>query len=174
MLRRANHGLGGMIMVRAIYETVAAFLHFETKLTEVMKPLDGKDDLKRIEAFVRGKTFSTRLDDLLKDVGADKSARATSVLTQIDHMKKVYKDARSDYDHLCEYAHPNVFGGFLWYARHDRETDTVTLSNAGPPNETLFWSLQGAHLLLYFGYALERMQNDLIPTLTALGEKEAS
>lgn len=172
-LRRTNHGLGTMVMVRAIYETVAAFLHFERKLAEIMTPLESKADLERIDVFVHGKTFSTRLDDLLETVGADESSRATSVLTQIDGMKKVYADARKDYDHLCEFAHPNVFGGFLWFGHHDRETDTVTFSTVGPaPKETLFWSLQGAHLLAHFGYALKRIEGQLAE-LSALGEKEA-
>lgn len=131
-LRRSNHGLGTMVMVRAIYETVAAFLHFERKLAEMMTPLESKADLERIDVFVHGETFSTRLEDLLEKVGADESSRATSVLTQIDRMKKVYADARKDYDHLCEFAHPNVFGGFLWFGHHDRETDTVSFFDCRP------------------------------------------
>lgn len=171
-LRRADHGLGAMIMVRATYETVAAFLHFEAKLDEAMEPVESEADLERVHDFVHGKTFATRLADLLKEVGADESARATSILTQIDQMKRVYEDARKDYDHLCEFAHPNVFGGFLWFADHNPRDDTVSFSATGPnAGETLFWSIQGAHMLSHFDDAFQRIEAKL-PELTELGNKK--
>ncbi len=169
-LRLSENGLGAMIMVRAVYETVAAFLHFEGQLSKVMMPLESQDDLKRIDDFVRGKAFTTRRENLKKIEGGE-AAIATSVVTQINKMKNVYPDVRDDYDYLCEFAHPNGFGGFLWYGKLDQNSDSVSFSRAGPdPKETLFWVLEGAHLLDYFVKALDRIDSEM-PNLSAFGAR---
>ena len=46
-LRLAGHELGTMLMVRAIYETIAAFVHFERRFASTMRPLEAEEDLKR-------------------------------------------------------------------------------------------------------------------------------
>ena len=110
-LRLAGHELGTMLMVRAIYETVAAFVHFERKFASTMRPLEAEEDLKRIYEFIHAKTFATRKENLLAKIGENEAVKATQVLNQIDEMKKIYPAARDDYDFLCEFAHPNAFGG---------------------------------------------------------------
>ena len=161
-LRLAGHELSTMLMVRAIYETIAAFVHFERKFASTMRPLEAEEDLKRIYEFLHAKTFATRKENLLAQIGENEAVKATQVLNQIDDMKKVYPAARDDYDFLCEFAHPNAFGGYLWFAKDDRQSDVVRFSAIGPnPEETLFWSIQGAHLLKHFADALDRMNKQL-------------
>ena len=74
-------------------------------------------------------------------------------------------------DHLCEFSHPNVFGGFLWFADHNREKDTVSFSATAPEaDHTLLWNIQGAYLLAFFEDAFQRIEVKL-PMLTELGNK---
>lgn len=41
------------------------------------------------------------------------------VLTAIDHLNRKFPGSRSEYDRLCEYAHPNLAGGFGTYVRSE-------------------------------------------------------
>ena len=43
------------------------------------------------------------------------------VLTAIDHLDRKFPGFRSEYDRLCEYAHPNLAGGYGAYVRSEGE-----------------------------------------------------
>ncbi|XKH34260.1 hypothetical protein ACIU1J_11310 [Azospirillum doebereinerae] len=162
-------GLVALMNVRAIFETVACFLHFEKKLHDLLK----EDDLQKIHDFVHARTLATRLPHLIEKAGTDQ-VQAMSVLTQIDQMTKVRPDARKEYDHLCEYTHPNALGGFLYFGKHDVKADVVTFSDAGPePEDDLKWVLVGGHVLSHFLDALGRIEAEL-PRLSDLARSQRS
>lgn len=170
-LRRAGRGLGAMMLVRAVYETVASFLHFEKAIVRKIGEASTSEDLQKIHDFVHGKTLATRLEHLKDVAGEDLSVQATSILTQIDSMVSSYEEARKDFDHLCEYAHPNSFGGHLWYGDHDPNSDIIRFSSADPEKyTTLRWVIQAASLLAYMKIAFERIEESL-PVLSELASK---
>ncbi|ALG75762.1 hypothetical protein VY88_33085 [Azospirillum thiophilum] len=163
----AGAGLTALMDVRGIYETVAGFLHFEAKLQDLLK----EGDLQKIHDFVSARSFSTRLEHLIEEAGT-KDVQATSVLTQIERMAKTMPDARKDYDHLCEYTHPNAFGAFLYFAQPSDAGNVVTFSDAGPdPKDDLHWVLVGGHLLSHLVEALERIDAAL-PGLSDRGREQ--
>lgn len=162
-----GYGLVSLMIVRSIYETVANFLDFESKLQKALSDRD----LGKIHDLVHTRTFSTRLSHLIKKADTD-SVRATSILTQIDKMERIRKETRADYEHLCEYTHPNSFGSYLYFAERDNHNDTVTFLDRGPDqNSDLRWVLISGHLLIYVIEALRRIDEQL-PGLSDLGHKE--
>jgi len=44
-----------------------------------------------------------------------------NVLTAIDHLEKQFPGFRSEYERLCEYAHPGLAGGYGMYVRTEGE-----------------------------------------------------
>jgi hypothetical protein len=164
----AGSGLVALTAVRCIYETVANFLDFEAKLQTEL----ASGNLKKIHDFVHTRTFSTRLENLIKLAG-DPTVQATSILTQIDKMKTVRPSARDDYNFLCEHTHPNGFGGVLYFANPGSADDIATFNDRGPgPEDDLKWVLVSAHLLGHFETALDRIEAQL-PALSAKGKTEA-
>jgi hypothetical protein len=120
---------------------------------------------------VAAKTFTTRLSQLI-DVAGTKDVTATSVITQIDKMNRVYPDARSDYDHLCEHTHPNAFGSSLYFAVHEKTSDVFTFTDKGPDSkDDLKWVLVGGNLLGHFIEALNRIEQ-VLPALSELGRQQ--
>ncbi|PGH59233.1 hypothetical protein CRT60_00955 [Azospirillum palustre] len=163
----AGAGLTALMDVRGIYETVAGFLHFEAKLQALLE----EGDLQKIHDFVSARSFSTRLEHLI-EVAGTKDVQATSILTQVDRMAKARPEFRKEYDHLCEYTHPNSFGAFLYFAQPSDRGSVVTFSDAGPdPKEDLRWVLVGGHLLSHLVEALERIDAAL-PGLSDRGREQ--
>lgn len=163
----SDRGLVTLMAVRSIYETVAEFIDFEDKI----QPLFIKGDFDEIFDFVHSRSFSTRLPEMIERAGTP-TVKATSVLTQIDKMNKIYSDCRSDYDYLCEYTHPNAFGAFLYYTTHDKEKDVFVFSSTGPsPNENLKWVLISGKLLGHFLTTFDRLENAL-PALSELARQK--
>ena len=97
----------GCTLTRSLYETVAMEYYLFTK---VQTAID-KRSTDEIHKIVISGFFGSR----------DGSSRENSlqVLTAIDHIDKKYDCIRSEYDHLCEYAHPNMKGGFGTYTKID-------------------------------------------------------
>ncbi|MGE0163098.1 MAG: hypothetical protein AB7S71_08170 [Dongiaceae bacterium] len=163
----SDSGLVALTAVRCVFETVANFLDFESKLQALLS----KGDLQEIHDFVKARTFATRLEDLITMAGTP-DVQATNILTQIEKMKSVWPSAREDYDYLCEHTHPNAFGGLLYFAQHDLSADVVAFSDRGPaPEDDLKWTLVAGHILGYLDEALDRVENAL-PALSAKGGAE--
>jgi hypothetical protein len=163
----SGQGIVALMAVRGIYETIAAFLDFKSQLQGLLH----EGDLQKIHDFVAAKTFTTRLQNLI-DVADTTDVTATSVLTQIDKMNRVYPEARSDYDYLCEHTHPNVLGGFLYFAVHEKPSDIVVFTDKGPaPEDDLHWVLVGGNLVGHFIEALNRIEQAL-PALSESGRQQ--
>lgn len=95
----------GCTLTRALYETVAIEYYFFTK---VQQAIDKRIIDEVHEIVIRG--FWGSRDGSTKE-------NALQVLTAITHMDKIFTGVRSEYDHLCEYAHPNMKGGFGTYTK---------------------------------------------------------
>ena len=165
---RKGRGLVALTCIRAVYETVATFLGFEIALEKLI--LAG--DLEEVHQFMKNKTYATRLDHLI-DMTEDKATKATSALTMIDKMVRIRPSVRDEYDHLCEYAHPNVFGSYLYFARDNANADVTTFTSDSPePEDDMKMVLLGAHLMEHMLEALKRIDGHL-QTLSALAAAQA-
>jgi hypothetical protein len=133
LLCHARHWISAMTVARALIETVAAFHHYGTKLQTATE----KGDLAEIHEMIRVTAFATRLDGLIDRAGTQ-AVKATNILTQVGKLKAFRNDISEDYEHLCEYAHPNSFGTYLFYADDDRAADIIRFRAEGWIGDDLF------------------------------------
>jgi hypothetical protein len=78
--------------------------------TKVQTAIDKRSIDEIYEIVIRG-FFGSR-DGTSREI-------SLQVLTAIDHIDKKYDFIKSEYDHLCEYVHPNMKGGFGTYTKID-------------------------------------------------------
>jgi hypothetical protein len=106
-----------------------------------------------------------------KDV--DSFGMPIQVLTAIDHMDKEFQGSRSEYDHLCEYAHPNLKGGFGTYVRTDEHT-LETYFGINPQGlEMSTWGLGSLHIILIIGTEINKRLNAFQPEFENMVKKHA-
>jgi len=164
-----ENGLVSLICIRSIYETVANFLDFESKLQRLIFA----GEMNAIFEFAKRRTHATRVQSLIDEHGV--SVKATNILTQIEKMAKLRGSIMKEYDFLSEHTHPNGFGGVLFFAdlKTESASDTAIFCDGGPdPKADLQWILVGIDLLQYFEQALDRIDAQL-PGLSAKGAAEA-
>lgn len=149
------HWLSALIVGRALVETIASYVHFERKLADKIR----EGDIKQIHDFICEIGFGTRLEHLVDQVN-DPGVFVTNIITQINSLKTPKgKSVRDDYDHLCEYAHPNAFGTFLFFGKHDTDNDQVNFKNDGQyPEEAFHWIGFSIHLLEIALFAAEHIE----------------
>ena len=90
-------------LTRSVFETVGILYYVSKKLMEFTK--NSAPD--SIHSLLMTAVFGQ------KDTSG--GIPPIQVLTAIDHMDKEISGAREQYEHLCEYAHPNMKGGFGTY-----------------------------------------------------------
>jgi len=154
--------LVSLLCVRAIYETIAAFCHFERKFQTVL----AKGDLAEIFEFVKAKAHATRSKPLLQKHG--EAVMAVNILTQIKNLEPLRPTISKEYEYLSDVTHPNSLGVFHFFASNPDDKEVVTFSDGGQnPRADLQWILVGGHLLTHFESAVIRIE----ATLPALSEK---
>ena len=125
----------GCILTRALIESVAIQYYAYKKIVEHTNNNDPEPIHKLLIICV----FGSR----------DKSSSETAiqVLTAIDHLDKEFKIFREVYDHLSEYAHPNLKGGFGSYVEQKELLETnFGINPAGLEMQN--WGLGELHLVL--------------------------
>jgi hypothetical protein len=153
--------------VRAIYETVASFCHFEQKFQSVL----AKGDLAEIFTFVKNIAHSTRSEPLLQKHGD--AVKAVNILTQVQKLKSLRPKVWEEYEFLSDITHPNSLGGFHFFASNPDAKDVVTFSDGGQdPRADLQWILVGGHMLTHFEAALIRIEAAL-PGLSEKGRDQS-
>ena len=83
----AGQGLAALMLVRSLYETVANYVAISNQLVEL---IEAEAPLQEIHDFIRGRTFATRSERLIKIAGSDE-VKPTNILTQV---KKIESAAR--------------------------------------------------------------------------------
>lgn len=155
LLCHTQHWLGAIVVARSLLETIAASRHVVSKLDELVE----SEDIEAVHDFVHGASFSTRLPQLINKVDS-KLITATNILTQIEKMKSDSEEIKDDYDHLCEYSHPNSIGTFLFFGHHDPATDRVSFRNQGwRPNDAFIWIGSVCSMLWVVHRATEQAEN---------------
>jgi len=151
---RAGRPLMTEMATRAIYENVAAFCDYSTKLQAFCEARDyaGLFDLTNKYAF------ATRLTHFLEENGPE--LKAPQILGQIDKMNKRLETYREAYDHLCEIVHPNGLGAVVYFGKHDGQVMTFYPQGAVP--ERAMESLITAAVLFLTVYIeLDKMETSL-------------
>lgn len=95
------------ILTRSVVETTAVQYYVYQKLTLLTEEANHQSIHKLFMSAVFGRK--------------DQEWRHSpiQVLTAIDHLDKKFPGFRSEYDRLCEYAHPNLGGGYGTYVRRE-------------------------------------------------------
>jgi hypothetical protein len=165
----AGQGLGALITIRSLYETVANYSAVSKQLIDL---IEATASLPQIHDFIHSRTFATRSEHLIEIAGTDE-VKPTNILTQVQKMNRVRGDFEQEYDYLCEHTHPNAFGATLYFIEPERQGDVHVFANRGhDPKEDLKWVLVGAHILKHFADAMERLEG-VLPGLSERGRLEA-
>ena len=155
-LLKSDDGPSAIILARSAIETVAAFVWFKKKIIQLID----EGDVVKIHDFVHATSFSTKLEHLIEKSGGE--AKATNILTQIDGLKSLRAEARTEYDHLCEITHPNSLGTFLLFAKHDRKADVVEFFTGDQfPDESFKWTVVAAQFARFLEDALDEIDKKL-------------
>jgi hypothetical protein len=136
----AQHRLvPGCTLTRSIYETVALYYYSFNKIVEFTE----SNDLQGTHKTLMASIFGSR-------DGSSKE-QAVNVLTTMKALDKEFNGANGEYDHLCEYAHPNLKGGFGTYVNQDISSFKIDLGFNPQNLEMGTFGLGGLHLILLVG-----------------------
>ena len=151
-LFEANNLLAGIVLTRAVFETVAVLFSLR----------------REVDAFLKHETIET-LDDFLMAclVGSrwpDAKTQARNVLTMIDHLDKQFQGYRATNDSLCEYAHPNWSGALGSFGTIDRQEHVLHLAQESRESVQIIGETSLAMSLNLFQHEYD----DMISSLNAL------
>ena len=164
----AGQGLAALMLVRSLYETVANYVAISNQLVEL---IEAAAPLQEIHDFIRGRTFATRSERLIKIAGSDE-VKPTNILTQVKKMNRLRGAFEQEYEYLCEHTHPNAFGATLYFIDPRHQGDVHVFTALGhDPKEDLKWVLVGGHILVHFADAMDRL-GALLPALSERGRLE--
>lgn len=141
----------GCTLSRSALETLAG-VHLLKKRTS---KIGNRRELEAVLDFLMCASFGSR--------DSSSNYDALNVLTMIDHLDKGYSGIlRAEYDHLSEFAHPNLKGGLMAYSDIDNKTLGASLGiNPGKLPVGAF-GLGGLDIVLEVGVdEFEQMQRNL-------------
>lgn len=148
-------------LTRSVFETVGIQYYIHKKLVEHT----AKPDPESIHKLLLSSVFGRK----------DKSwpEGPIQVLTAIDRMDKVFRGSRAEYDHLCEYAHPNLKGVFGTYV-HQEGQELESHFGTNPQGlEMGTWGLGSLHQILIIGAEINNRLCNFQPEFVAMAEKHA-
>lgn len=145
-LLEKNRLVPGNILTRSVLETVASIHVLNKRMLNTKKPEEFWDFVR----FLWDAAFGSR----------DKSSKneAMNVLTMLDRLDKKFEGRviRHQYDHLSEYAHPNLKGGLMAYA--DIDLDTLSSKLGINPGNLPLFNFGLGDLELVLDFALEECE----------------
>lgn len=169
-LSAAGHNLAALMVVRAVYESVARLSKFSSDLEKQLSDIASDEALEKLDAFVNGQTFATKIKKLI-ELGQHPEVEAENILKAVDFVAKKLKRFRDEYDRLSEFTHPNSFGVFHWFAELSPDGKRVSFGNKDPdPAETLSYVVDGAFLLVLVLREIDTLEARL-PALSEVGAK---
>lgn len=125
----------GCTLTRSVFETVGIQYFVHKKLSTYIETSQKEEIRSLLVRAVFGKKEHETFESPIQ------------VLTAIDHMDKEFKGLSAEYAHLCEYAHPNLLGGFATYVR--QSDDLESYFGLNPQNlEMRTWGLGSLSLIL--------------------------
>ena len=150
----------GCTLTRSLYETVAIRYYVHKKIDQ----LTDLNDPESIHNLLGGAVFGN------KDLPGI-PANPIQVLTALDHLDKEFKVMRLEYEHLCEYAHPNMKGAFATYAKQVVPS-LETHFGLNPQELTMgTWGLSSLEMILLVARGIEDRLENLAPRFIAMAEQ---
>lgn len=106
-----NNGIacGSFILTRCLYENTALLYDIIKKTEKFIV----NNDLDKCSKYIGEKVFANKSFDGLPV--------AKNIMNSIDEITKIVPEFRRDYERLCEFTHPNLFGMFNLYAKADKQ-----------------------------------------------------
>lgn len=152
----------GCTLTRGVFETVGVQYYIHKKMVQYTE----KSDPDSIFKLLLSALFGRKDDSSWPEI-------PIQVLTAIDHMDKEFKVLRGEYDHLCEYAHPNLKGGFGSYVRQEGEELEVHFGTNPLGLDMATWGLVPLRIILIIGVEINNRLCGFYPNFVALAEKYA-
>lgn len=106
--------VAGVLLTRGFFETAAALWHLKVTIE------------RQLEMGIEADLDSQILQVILGHRSEPSLPKAVGVLTFIDRLTKTFPLARSKYDAMSEYAHPNWMGAAFPFSVIDKEALVVT------------------------------------------------
>lgn len=143
-------------LTRSVVETVAVQHYLYKKLISHTENPDPSSIHKLLMSAVFGRRDT------------EWPQQSIQVLTAIDHLDKQFPGFRSEYDRLCEYAHPNLGGGYGTYVR--REGNEMQSHFGNNPNalEMGPWGQVELQMALMVATELDKQLRLFHPRLVAM------
>lgn len=159
--------LASVLCARAIIETAAFFVTFETELSQLCE----QTNFTAIDKLVMNRIFATRLKHLQGETSA--MVEAVNVLTLIGKLDKKlgYNDNRvlRHYEFLSEFCHPNSYGHTQFFQIVE-ETATLNFTDKPAPDKSLLrFVLTGFVLTGLIEVSLNKIDS-LLPEVLQLSE----
>ncbi len=95
------------------------------------------------------------------------------VLTAIDHLNREFPGSRSEYDRLCEYAHPNLAGGYGTYARTEGDRLETHFGHNPRGLEMGPWGQVELHIALIVASEIDHRLSLFHPQFVSMAEQHA-
>jgi hypothetical protein len=155
----AGNSLCSMLTARALIETIALLIDFESRLHGLLD----REDLAGIDQLIMRLSFSTRDQDWLAE---HPDCEAVSVLTLVDKLSKLtdIDGLRRIYDMLSERCHPNSAGHQFFFGTLDTRTGTTTYSKKKEHKEKLNLVLLSASLIALAETAIDNLDTAVART----------
>lgn len=153
----------GCTLTRGVFETVGIQYYIHKKMVEHAE----RSDPEAIRKLFLSALFGRKDDDSWPET-------AIQVLTAIDHMDREFKGfrLRGEYDHLCEYAHPNMHGGFGSYVRQEEGVKLEAHFGINPQGlDMATWGLIPLHIILVIGAEINNRLCGFHSNFVAMAEK---
>jgi hypothetical protein len=153
----------GCTLTRGVFETVGIQYYIHKKMVEYTE----KSDPESLHKLFLSALFGRRDDVSWPET-------AIQVLTAIDHMDREFKVVRGEYDHLCEYAHPNMKGGFGSYVRQEGKELEAHFGINPQGLDMATWGLIPLRIILVIGVEINNRLSSFHSNFVALAEKYGS
>jgi hypothetical protein len=158
--------VSSFVTSRALFET-ACLMFYTWKRVEAVLTSPSSPGLEELDDGVMQLLMGGRD----KDWGGP--VQAKNIQTVIDHVSKVFKEARKRYDALSEFAHPNYAGMLDIYQRLDNRRKRTVFIHPWKDNQGRLPLLMASVLesLTIINFALEKFKEHL-PDFVRLCEEE--
>jgi hypothetical protein len=153
---KAEHAAGRYLLTeqcsRSIYETVASYYDFSSKLIKLLE----NPDHQELHDFIIARVFATRVPAFLETHGD--AIKAPNVITQLEKLSKNTPSVMEAYERLCDIVHPNGMGASIYFSKID-ETDTAQFTDGGNDPDRAYSSfVMSCTRLLYLDRAIDELE----------------
>jgi hypothetical protein len=148
-------------LTRSVFETVGVQYYIYKKMLAHTENTDPESIHKLLLSAVFG-----RRDKEWPEI-------AIQALTALDHLNKQYPGFRDEYDRLCEYAHPNLAGGYGLYVRTEGARLESSFGNNPWCLDMEPWGQGALRLILIVANEVDRLLCLIHPQFVSMAEAHA-